>query len=261
MANKANFEEAMARFRAEFVDNSGDRLDEIDSQIDRLHTMDDGFDGLFLELQRSIHTMKGTAGSYGFPTVTAIAHRLEDYFETTETIGRAELGYIQVFVDTIRRIFESGDNPSDGEAMAILKGLPNVTADANDTSTQTIKDVSVVLVMPLSVQRKIIASELASCGFRVTMAETGVAAVAVVVANRPEIIVASFELKDMTGGELAHVFASIEATRNHHFMLMTSFELDDPRLASLPEGAAVVRKGVNFAKDVMDILAGWGFNR
>ena len=72
------------------------------------------------------------------------------------------------------------------------------------------------------------------------------------------MIVASFELKDMTGGELAHVFAAIEATRKHHFMLMTSFELDDPRLGSLPEGTAVVRKGVHFAKDLMETLVGWG---
>ena len=258
VANKAKFEEAMARFRLEFIESSGDRLDEIDAHINRLHAMDGGFTERFLELQRSVHTLKGSAGSFGFPTATVIAHRLEDYIETADTIGPNELDDIQIFVDVIRRIFESGDNPPNAEAAVILRGLPSATAVAAGFSNQTIKDISVVLVMPLSVQRKIVAGELASCGFRVTMAETGVAAVAAVMACHPDMVVASFELADMTGGELAHVFAAIEATRIHRFMLMTSFDLVDPRLASLPDGTAVVRKGNHFAEDLMETLVGWG---
>ena len=256
MSKEAKIAEALARLRQEYVDGSEDKIDEIDSIIGML-TKDEGdWDENFLELQRRIHTIKGSAGSYGFSTVSHIAHRLEDYMETAEVVGARELAGIQVFVDRIREIFETGANPDDDQAAALVKSLP--TASQVAVADQKVHDVGAVFVMPKSVQRKIIAQELTSLGFRLSLAEGGLQALELALSGRPDMIISSMELVDIPGSELAWVFAAIGSTANCRFILMTSLDVNDPRVANLPSGAALVRKGVHFFEDLTNCLGEWG---
>ena len=126
MNQPANLENVLEQLRLEYIENSGDKLDQIDDLISKLLDFEDSnWRDVFIEFQRQVHTIKGTAGSYGFQTVTEIAHSLEDYLETSNKLGVDQLSDIQLYIDQIRWIFEAGKNPSEDVALEILRKLPN----------------------------------------------------------------------------------------------------------------------------------------
>ena len=112
--------------------------------------------------------------------------------------------------------------------------------------------------MPKSVQRKIIAHELLGRGFQVSMVETALHALKVALAERPDLIVASQEIEDFPGVELARVCTDIAATAPCRFILMTSHRATDPALAGLPASAALIGKGPHLFEGSRGALGGMG---
>ena len=88
MIKEATLEDVLEQLRLEFIENSHEKLDMIDDLIGRLLDEEgEAWRETYIEFQRQIHTIKGTAGSYGFQMVTEIAHSLEDYIETSNSLG------------------------------------------------------------------------------------------------------------------------------------------------------------------------------
>ena len=156
-----NFEKTLERLKTDYIEGSGDKLGKIDTIIERMHsgTGDRGAD--FVDLQRDIHSLKGSAGTFGFSSVTIVAHRLEDYIEATRRLSNEQLMDVQVFIDRIRGIFQADVNPTEAEMDAFLRALPSGTATL--VSAQEVRNVIVLLIMPKGVQRSLIGGELASC--------------------------------------------------------------------------------------------------
>ena len=256
--SKASFEEAFDRLKQEYIENSDDSLNHIDQLIKQLQDGNGDWNETFLDLQRAVHTIKGSAGSYGFPTVSIIAHALEDYIETATDIRERELTDIQFHVDRMRAILESGANPDDDAAQKILHDLPICKAISLKVSPQDVQNITAVLIMPKNVQRKIIATELVSCGFRTIMAENGLTGIAAVLARRPDFIVANRELDDIGGLELAGVFDVIEAVKGTNFMLISSTPATEAEIQALPDTVRVVQKGTTFSSDMTNALIEWG---
>lgn len=261
MAVKIDLSQALARLRQEYLESTIDKIDEIDSFLEAMRGRAGNWSAMLLEVQRYVHTIKGSSASFGFPTVGHIAHRLEDYLETVREIDERELSDVQIYIDRMREIIEKGSNPSDDDGALLLRALPSIgrtVAPVSSFSTQQVREIGVVFVMPKTVQRKIVAMELASCGFHLSMVETGIQAIESVLASRPDIVVASQELKDMTGVELARLLKVLKATRRTRFILMTSLSPGDPRLSELPPETAVVHKGINFSDQLTTHLIRWG---
>ncbi len=255
MAKDHNLEDVLAQLRVEFIENSGDKLDLVDQKIEQLFIADDKWQDHYIEFQRQIHSLKGSAGSYGFHSVSEIAHSLEDYLETSIQLATDELNDVQAYVDQIRWVLESGKEPAEKETAEILRRLPAPNKAA--FSTQEIRHIPVLLVMPYNIQRKIVASELVSCGFRVYMAETGVRAIELALIHLPTIVISDYYIGDMTGRDLASVFLAIEATKNINVGLMTSNEVDDSRFSDLPDQVKILRKGEPFSEDLAECLLDW----
>ena len=248
-------ENVLAQLRIEYIESSSDPLDLIDQQIQYLFNSDEDWQDRFIEFQRQIHSLKGTAGSYGFHSVSEITHSLEDYLETSINLTAKELSDIQAYVDQTRWILESGKEPAESETAEILRKLP--APNKSSFSTQEIRHIPVLLVMPYNIQRKIVASELVSCGFRVYMADTGVRAIELALIHQPTIVISNYDIGDMTGRDLAFAFSAIEATKKINFGLMTSNEGDDARFADLPDGIKILRKGEFFSEDLAECLLNW----
>ncbi len=257
MFDKAATDAILLQLSQEFLESCGDSLDVVDAAITRL--IDGGaWDDDFAELLRQVHSVKGSGGTFGFPAITLIAHSLEDYIETAAEISRRQLDAILVFIDAIRGILGRGENPSDTEITEILRGLPASRLTQTIGGGQTPRDIGFLLAMPKGLQRRIIGGEMASCGFRVSLAENAVQAIELALANPPDIIAANMFLEDMTGVELARVFKAIAATAKANFMLMTSSDTGGPKTIGLPLGSRIVRKGNHFSEDLSMHLMDWG---
>jgi len=250
-----NVEAVLDNLRQEFIEQSQDMLAEIDGLIARL--ADGGGDGALLELRRHVHTIKGQGGTFGFPLITRIAHMLEDYLETLPELNATALGGIQVYADTIAEMLEKGEPGSGNAAGALLAALP--AARPAGFTDQIVKDLRALVVMPRGVQRKIIGQELVGCGFRLSFADSAVSALEAALAFPPHIVFASMEIAEFSGGELAAVFQSVQTLAGVKFILLTSYDLDDPRLKILPSGTEIIHKDADFAELLVDCLLKWGF--
>jgi CheY-like chemotaxis protein len=106
------------------------------------------------------------------------------------------------------------------------------------------------------VQRRIVQKELASCGFDVTCADTGVAAIGLALSTRPDAVFASLVLPDMSGADLARALAAIGSARKCPFGLLTTKSPNDPQFAGLP--AWVIPKNERFMETLTERLIEWG---
>jgi chemotaxis protein histidine kinase CheA len=251
-----DLEKALERLKQEFIESSGDRLDEIDGAIDRIFKRIGDREADFHQLQRDIHSIKGSAGTHGFGAVTVIAHRAEDYIESSRRLTNDQLQYVQVYVDRMREIMESGVNPSDNETQAILKSLPSSASVS--VSDQEQRRVIVLLVMPKGIQRKLIGTELASCGFEISFSEKPLEAIGLALSIQPDIVVSSTEFPDITGVELANILKAVHATRDVSFVLTTSHEPGSHALDELPEGTEIIHKSGDFAEELTECLINLG---
>jgi len=246
-----DLEMILADMRQEFIESAEDRLDEVEAAVARMLANKGRVEYEQLEVKRHIHTLKGVGSSYGFPAITVWSHALEDYLETIKELGVDQLWDVQLFVDRIRDVLETGLNPVDAEIAAAVKSMPlrGLTRERSPLKS----GMSVMLLMPKGLQRKIISRELTTFGFRVIIAESSLSAVDLAITLRPDVVISSFVLDRISGLELARVLGAIDATSGHKFLLMTASEdIDDKTV--VPDHVTVVRKGRSFSAELIKFL-------
>ena len=81
----------MASLRIEFIERANDHLDELDAAIRSAEHDSAGKFPDEYEFRRSVHSVKGSGGTFGFPLVTVIAQRLEDYMSEMGAAGEKAL--------------------------------------------------------------------------------------------------------------------------------------------------------------------------
>jgi len=246
----------LARLKLEFVENTRDQLDEIETRIDWLDSgREMSADDLY-DVQRNIHNIKGQGATFGFPLVGRVAHLFEDYLENVGGVKQGNIKDLRVYIETMTNILMSGENYSLPQAEDLLRALP--TGRAMSFSSQETHDVDVLLVMPRGLQRRLVATELMSCGFHVNRAHDSMEALSYALDITPDIIFTSYDVTPFNGSELARVFASIERLQSIHFVLFTSYEQGDAHLADLPDNVSVVEKRQDYAKSLSALLMEWG---
>jgi len=252
-----DLEMILADMRQEFIEASEDRLDEVEQAIARLLSDKGRPENDHLEIKRHIHTLKGTGGSFGFSAVTIWAHALEDYLETIKDVGVDQLWDIQLFVDRIRDVLETGMNPTDQEISSAVKTMPLKGLHRDRTPLKA--GLSVLLLMPKGIQRKIIGRELTGFGFKVIIAEGSMQAIDLAITMRPDVVISSLVLDRISGLELARVLGAIDATAHHKFLLMTSSDEIAEQASEVPDHVSIVRKGRNFSADLISFLSAQNF--
>ena len=252
-----DLEMILADMRQEFIENSEDRLEEVETAISRLLADSRTPDHDTLEIKRHIHSLKGSGGSFGYPAITVWSHALEDYMETITDLGVDQLWDVQLFVDRIREVLETGVNPEDSDIASAVKSMPLRGLGRQRSSLKG--GFSVMLLMPKGIQRKIISRELTTFGFKVIIAEDSLKAVDLAITLRPDVVISSYVLDRISGLELAKVLAAIEVTAHHRFLLMTSSEELEADSQALPDHVTVVRKGRSFSTDLIKFLGAQKF--
>jgi HPt (histidine-containing phosphotransfer) domain-containing protein len=103
-----------------FIDDVRQKLDRLEQIVEKfVVSFERGED--YFELLRIVHGIKGMAGSFNFPTVGIIAHRLEDYLGQTPRFTRQTADHIYQYSGAMLRIIDAGRDPGDG-SHAIVRG-------------------------------------------------------------------------------------------------------------------------------------------
>ena len=78
----AQIQEVLQKMRADYIANLPRQLESLEAQVMALGKGDD-YQDRYEELYRAIHSLKGTAGTYGIPVITAICGPFEEYLAAT----------------------------------------------------------------------------------------------------------------------------------------------------------------------------------
>ncbi|TNE65667.1 MAG: hypothetical protein EP335_05160 [Alphaproteobacteria bacterium] len=247
-------ESLIDKLRTEFLEASEDSLDAIEAIANQSLQGTANPDQAFEEIRRHIHSIKGSAASVGYPIISTIAHRLEDYLDGAHHLDANLIGGIGKYCDQIREIVSTGREPSSQHIAQLLRALP-ISAQAGGFDIKVL-DVEVLLVSPSKMISKIVRNELMQCGFRVVRATGAMEAFQLAVRSQPDAMVFAQTLDELSGAELARAFKAMTVTADKPIGVLTSFPLDHPGLQGLPSDVRIIRTGrEHFPEDMGDFLA------
>jgi len=246
-----SLDEVMASLRVEFIERANDHLDELDAAIRSAeHDAAGNFPDEY-EFRRNVHSLKGSGVTFGFPLVTVIAHRLEDYMHEMEASGENALEGIHVFVDRMRDNIDGQIGSGAEDAAEIARSLP--IAGVADFDVVKV-DMEVMLISPKDTASRIVSKELQECGFRVVNVPSPFVALEQIALTKPNLAIAIAVLDGLTGVDLACAVRAMPATHALHFALITSFEEGHHALDALPKDVPVIRKGPELPDDLAEVL-------
>ncbi len=238
----------VAQLRQEFLADARERIDLIERAFAGAETL--------VTIRREAHNLKGLAGSFGFPAVSLIAHRLEDYISELETLDARHLADVAVFVDRLADIIEAGRDPGDDAAGEIVRKLP--AHPGAEIAPASAREVEVLLVAPSKAVSQIALHALRALGYRVTTARTAWEAIEIAVRTRPDLIITSAVMAGASGIDLLRALAVMTATEGLPVAVLTSFSRDHQELRRLPSQVPVIRLSGCFEEDLAEIVTSVG---
>lgn len=240
------------RLRSEFLDSCSDKLDYIDDAINDFINATSNRSNTYLEVQREIHSIKGSAGTHGFNSISLIAHRLEDYTSSVRRLSNEEWLEVQKFIDAIRTIVESSEELDEEQLKNVLSNLPSCAQPTLENKDG--KKATILLVMPRGFQRKLVGTELSASGFDISFVEGPIQSIELALSVKPDAILSSQELTDFSGLELATIFKSIHATSKIPFVILTTHEEDFISKSAIKDEVHVVHKDKDFIRELTKLL-------
>lgn len=246
-------EDAYRALQAEFQDQGNDGLDRMEAAIDGTLRQGGSVTDALAQIRRETHTLKGLGGSFGFPLITAITHRLEDYLSEESELSAPLAKEIDTFLDSIRKILRDGTEPQGEAAAALLRSLP--TRRALSDMTVDPVDVEVLIGIPASVTARIVRTVLHNCGFRAVRATSFLDTFMTAVRSMPDAVIVSQTLDELSGTELARALSAITLNRGIPIGILTSFDPSNAAFRDLPPEIAIIRSGKpHFDDDMADFL-------
>ena len=204
--------------------------------------------GVSKELLRDVHTLKGTAGTYGLHFVTKACHRLEDFLAKDSQPGNRQ-DYIDAllrYVDLMREYVASVASGGDRAGAQFASRLDELE---NQGATRTVRVLIVESALSMShAFRRLLDSR----GIVTSASSSGYEALGQLVFNRYDAVLTSYETVDISGLSLAKAARAIdEISPDLKIILVTSNELDECLPAAVNR---VVRKNRSLQASLIETL-------
>ena len=251
MATDPDIAMILADMQGEFLSDTLEKIEEINDLINDIDDRNGRYDDNMLSIRRLIHSIKGNAGSFGFFTVSKIAHALEDFIDAVRSHDTIASSSLRFFVEAIADIVQRSAEPDEATSLSILQSLP-ISSQPGDTPKLGAKGNALVVMEP-SVQRKIINRELNGFHVRVFNIDRPIDTFDIALTMRPELVITNLVHERMTGLEMANAFLSFERTRNAKVVILTAGDIPHSG-RGLPSNAMFVHKGMTYARDMVKAI-------
>lgn len=240
------------RLRVEFTDDARDRLEVMNRSLTGAIDGNRDHSEVIGLLRLEAHNFKGMGTSFGYPTISLVAHRMEDYLYGLKRLEPRELVDAQIFLDRIAELVDRVDQPQLAETNKIIRALPvRYQFEVTDVD---VRDVEIMLVTPSKVVARKVGQELAACGFRMLMVSDPIESIGLAVRVPPDMLIASLVMDGVSGLDLIRGLRSMSVTRHVPMALLTSMSLDNPALSEIPEGVSIIRVGEHFGEDFANVI-------
>lgn len=241
-----------AELQQEFIDMANDRLSALDDVLEQMRSKAVGNAEALREIRQTAHNLKGTGGSFGFPAITTLAHRMENYLADLSVLDSKNQTDTQVYIDAMAHIVSSGRNPTDGDLQDTVRRLP--PKPGFDVDEVVVSDIEVMLAVPGGAAAHYVTQQLQACGYRVVSVQSPFEAIEQVVRTSPDLLLVSAVMEGLSGMDLAAAVTAMSSTKELKVALLTSLDMSDPSLRELPESVPMIRKGPEFGDDLADAL-------
>ncbi|MEM6491858.1 MAG: Hpt domain-containing protein [Pseudomonadota bacterium] len=204
----AETQKIVDRLRSEFIHSVRDALDDITERLDSGRDLDE------TATMRAAHSIKGQGSTFGFPTVTALAHRLETWLQRDETASRAKAAIAHAAA--MRDILDRGVDPSPAEADALFAGLDATCAAAGDPPRIA------VIVTPSNTAAQLLTAALESADFAAVRVADAFEGLGVAARMKPEVVILARDFGVVGAVEIMAAAAAIAALRDTPFIVLTA---------------------------------------
>jgi len=245
---------------AQDLDN--EMLSEAEDTLSELEIMISNMESGVEETENGLKAISNHARrikSYGFsadhPLIDLLLHRLINYAEAIQNLTDDRYADLNTFTDVLRGLLE-GRIPSNSDQSEFIRSLP--VSRPVDVSDLESLNIEIMLVEPQKISARIFERELQSGGYRVMLCHRSFEAFELAVRTKPDAIICSYVLDEISGVDLARALAAVPATEKVPFSILTSYERNSPKLSLLPENAGYIRKDENFGDDLANVLESFG---
>jgi CheY-like chemotaxis protein len=202
-------------------------------------------------LSQDVSNLRLKVRSVAVPGLGALTHRLDDYVSDLDAVEEEHIADLQAFGDRIAALLD-GEEVSQEDIAEVVRDLPaKKTFDIGDV---TITDIEVTLVVPQRSAARVVARELAACGYRVATVLDPIEGLEVILETRPDLVITTMVMPRMSGVDLACALSAMPATKNIPVALLTSLDPNHPDLKALPMNTGLIRRGAQFGDDLADVL-------
>ncbi|MBF0267862.1 MAG: Hpt domain-containing protein [Alphaproteobacteria bacterium] len=244
-------EEIVAEMRATFLEEAADQLRSLEMLLSEVRQGRKPVDELVREVRRIAITFKSQGGTLDVKAVIALAHRMEDYFAETKYMPPRALDDVQRFIEIALDLMEGGKAKEADPAMLVRKLPAKIGFDIGDIQ---VRNVEIMLVMLHGTATHYVERELQQCGYRTVLATNTLEALSMILHTKPDMVLISAVMPELSGIDLAIGLANMPSTRNIPTALITSLPPEDEYLKLVPKKVPVIRKGPSFGDDLAQAL-------
>lgn len=235
----------------EYLDEANDVLNDFDVTLGNVSSDNAKASGEFLRLLGAFSVLRAQGRALETTLLDITLQRLCEYLDDLHDAGDKVLSDLQFYTSILHDIVDN--NRTEGDIGAFARSLPVRTPVDMDNIVQV--DVEIMLVEPNKTVAKLVSRELRACGYRVTTLRGSIDALTYAIRTKPDMIIASAELDEISGIDLACAIGAMPLTKQIPFALLTSHDRGHEALRELPESSAVIKKGGKFGDDLADALA------
>lgn len=246
-------EEMDRQVEAEFVEEVRDIVAGLEVLIGNLRSGGVPAKDALPRIQRDMLNIAVRGSTVDQPLVTIVAHRFGEYVADLTSVTPSQLDDMMAFLDQLRQALE-GKLQSSASA-AIVRALPARVVGNFNPADVKITNIEVLLVMSDRSTARIVEREMHACGYRTSTVRSPFQALEMAVRTKPDLVVISGVLDELSGVDLATAFASMPSTRGIKVAVLTSYSWGHPSLQDLPARVPVIRKGGSFGDDLAEALA------
>lgn len=234
----------VAGLLAEFIGESQERIADLIQRVPKGEGLP--------ELRRFVFDLAGQARNFGLTMLETVADQAQNYLTAIVTLDDQAIDDLGHYLDVIQDLL-SGKQGAEGDIRQMVRGLP-VRRGAEIDEAPEVRDIEVVLVMGPGTQQTFVERELRACGYRATAIPDTLKALAYAIRAKPDMMIVSAVMPQLSGIDLALALAAIPATRNIPLAVITSLDAEDAQLKVLPKSVSLIRKTSAFGDDLTKAL-------
>lgn len=245
-------DQILAQLCVEFLVDARERLEDISDELEKNDRPGNDAEETLLAIRRQCHSLKGMGGAFGFPAITLIAHRLEDYLARAHIINARIVGDIDIYCQCLLDIISAGKDTGSDEAAEKIRALP--TFSLFDVDDIVPRSTEVMLVTPSKTIGAFVGRELAECGYKVTRFSNAWEAMQFAASATPDLVITAAVMEVIDGVDMACALSAMEPAADIPVVLLTSLDISSRKFDDLPAGVAIVRHGERFCLNLAQML-------